>query len=159
MDRLNKLKRPVPHLPKPLAGYGLPDTVEALLPWTYVSERMVAARTYWICTLSAGSQPHVRPVWGVWVDDSLFFGGGPQTRWFRNLQAKPQVSVHLEDGDQAVIFEGVAGLVDDEALMVQLDDAYEAKYNLRHGPPIWQLYPERVFAWQSMQTVTRFQFE
>ena len=151
-------KKPVANLPRPLPGYGLPDSREVLLTWAYVSERMEASRAYWVCTLSVESHPHVRPVWGVWVNDTLFFGGGPETRWFRNIRANPQVAVHLEDGDKAVIFEGAATLVEDEELMVKLDDAYEAKYKLRHGPPIWQLHPERVFAWQSMQTMTKFTF-
>ena len=76
------------------------------------------------------------------------------------MKANPRLTVHLEDGNQAIIFEGHATLVgDDEALMTRIDDAYEVKYNMRHGPPIWQMNPERIFAWQSMDTVTKFTFD
>ncbi len=159
MDHPIEKKSPVAHLPQPLAGYGLPTSEELLLSWEYVSERMEASRTYWVCTMAPGSPPHARPIWGVWVDNTLFFGGSPDTRWFRNLQENPQVSVHLEDGDNAVIFEGWAELIEDSTFLSRLDDAYEEKYNMRHGPPIWRMHPERVFAWQSMGTMTKFLFE
>jgi general stress protein 26 len=155
----NNPKTPVPRLPNPLSGYGLPDSTAALLPWDFVSKRMAAAKTYWVCTISAQSQPHVRPVWGVWVAETLFFGGGPDTRWFRNIKANPRIAIHLEDGNEAVIFEGTARLVEDGDVMTRLDDAYEEKYQLRHGPPLWQLQPVRAFAWQSMQSLTKFTFE
>jgi hypothetical protein len=75
------------------------------------------------------------------------------------VKANPRLTVHLEDGNEAIIFEGQASPVNDEALMTRIDDAYEVKYNMRHGPPIWQINPDRVFAWRSMDTVTKFTFD
>jgi general stress protein 26 len=156
---MQNLKKPAANLPYPLAHYGFPESEEVLLPWSHVSERVNMARNYWVCTVTAKGDPHARPVWGVWVDDTLFFGGGPHTRWFRNVKANPRLTVHLEDGNEAIIFEGQASPVNDEALMTRIDDAYEVKYNMRHGPPIWQINPDRVFAWRSMDTVTKFTFD
>ena len=159
MKESTNRSQPIALLPEPLEGYGLPDSKEKLLAWNFVSKRMVDARNYWVCTVSSNQRPHARPVWGVWIDETLFFGGGSGTKWSRNLRADPQVSVNLEDGNESVIFEGRAKLVDDATLMKRLVDAYEAKYNIRHGPSIWQLYPDRAFAWRSMDTMTKFVFE
>jgi hypothetical protein len=70
--------------------------------------------------------------------------------------ANANVAVNLENGTQATIFHGHAVLTDDEALMNRLDDVYEVKYKIRHGPPIWQLVPEYVIAWNDMGSVTKF---
>ena len=61
----------VPH------DYGIPQTVEGTLAWDHVRERMTQARNYWIATARADGLPHAVPVWGVWVDDTLYFGGSP----------------------------------------------------------------------------------
>ena len=155
-----EIKIPVATLPKPLEGYGFPEDAGALLPWSHVSGRLAEARNYWVCTVSSKlSRAHARPIWGIWVDETLFFGGGPHTAWSRNLRANPLVSIHLEDGNEAVILEGSASLISDDNLMNRLDDVYEAKYDIRHGPPIWQLHPTQALAWQNMQSVTRFVFD
>lgn len=159
---------PKAQLPRHLEGYGLNDSAEKLLPWSFVAERAAASLNYWVCTVNNRHAPHVRPVWGVWYADELYFGGSPGTRWSRNLAANSQLTVHLEDGTEAVIFEGSAELAlrygegqanNDEALMTALDDLYEAKYNIRHGPPLWRMLPTKVFAWTSMGTMTKFTFE
>jgi hypothetical protein len=43
----------------------------------------------------------------------------------------------------------------------QLDrDAYEAKYSMRHGTPVWPLHPRKPFAWTQFATnPTRWQFD
>ncbi|NWG16569.1 MAG: pyridoxamine 5'-phosphate oxidase family protein, partial [Chloroflexi bacterium] len=129
-----------PHMPE---SYGVPTGSEGLLPWSYVTGRMAAARYYWIGTSRPDGRPHTMPTWGVWLDDTLYFGGSPETRWARNLAANPRVSVHLENAEEVVILEGsVTKLTEanaDPALLTRLDDAYEAKYNMRHGTPFWRV--------------------
>jgi hypothetical protein len=69
--------------------------------------------------------------------------------------------VHLDDSDQAVILEGTVTCVTDpdSDAMRRIDDAYEPKYNMRHGPPIWELRLKKVIAWSTMDTATRWLFE
>ncbi len=154
--------------PEPQAGrpyirdYGIPSSIEGTLPWSHVVGRMSAARNYWVGTADRQGQPHVTPVWGVWVEDTLYFGGGPDTRWSRNLAANPQVAVHLESGEDVVILEGVVERITDPAhpLVGPIDDAYEAKYAMRHGTPLWVLRPRLVFAWSKFpDNATRWRFE
>jgi hypothetical protein len=141
--------------------YGIPTSIEGTLPWSHVGERMAKARNYWIGTIHPEGRPHVMPVWGVWVDDTLYFGGGPDTRWSRNLAANPQVAVHLESGDDVIIVEGSVDRITDpkHPLLPRIDDAYEAKYQMRHGIPLWVLRPRVVFAWSKFpDNTTRWRF-
>jgi Pyridoxamine 5'-phosphate oxidase len=89
--------------------YGAPAPPGDLLPWSWAEQRLVAARTYWIATTRPDGRPHCRPVWGVWLADGFWFSTGSLAR--HNLAANPQITVHLESGDQVVIVEGVAAAV------------------------------------------------
>jgi len=152
-------ERSRPHTP----GYGIPETEEGMLPWSHVVDRLPGPRNYWVSTTRPDGRPHATPVWGVWVDDKLYFGGGPDTRRSRNLDLNPAVVVHLESGDDVVIIEGVTEKYTEQnaepALLTRIDDAYEAKYNMRHGTPVWAVRPKVVFAWTTYPTtVTRWKF-
>lgn len=141
--------------------YGIPRNAENLIEWSWVAERLRTERNYWICTSASDGRPHARPTWGVLVDDTICFGGGPRTRWSRILDANPRVSVHLESGTQVVIAEGTVGRITDgdDPRLAAIDDAYEAKYDMRHGPPIWLLRPSVVIAWTDFPAdATRFRF-
>lgn len=162
MSQMNKPNIPKAGRPFPVEGYGVPESEEGLLSWDFVVERAKKSRNYWIGTVLPDGRPHAMPVWGVWVDDRLHFGGGPHTRWSRNLEHQPHVVVHLESGDEVVIFEGTVTRITDpksEALK-RVDDGYEEKYKMRHGPPVWVLHPKKVFAWKEFPTsVTRWVFD
>ena len=110
------------------AGYGAAGLVEGLLPWSHTDERLAGARTYWIGTTLPDGTPHAVPVWGVWVDGRLYFGGSPETRMLRNLERNPAVVVHLESGDDVVILKGVAEVVTDRALLGRVGKVGAAKY-------------------------------
>jgi hypothetical protein len=64
--------------------------IRNLLPWSHVIAQVTPARNYWINTASPDGVPHARPVWGVWVNDTFFCGGGNETRWQRNLVKNPR---------------------------------------------------------------------
>ncbi len=152
-------------------GYGIPETDEDLLPWGYVEERMAASRNYWIATAAPGGRVSATPVWGVWVQDTLYFDGSPQTRRGRNIAANPSVAVHLEDGTRAVIIEGeVREVIKPEPdLANQLVAAYTAKYAADGYTPtldqwdqggLFRLDKRRAFAWTEFpKDVTRWVFE
>jgi Pyridoxamine 5'-phosphate oxidase len=89
--------------------FGAPAPSGELLPWSWAEQRLVAARNYWIATTRPDGRPHCRPVWGVWLPDGFWFSTGSVAR--HNLVANPQITVHLESGDQVVIVEGVAAAV------------------------------------------------
>lgn len=141
--------------------YGVPTGKRGLIPWASVVERLKNESNYWICTSSPDGIPHTRPTWGVFVDNTICFGGGPETKWSRNLRVNPEATLHLESGSEVVIAEGTVDRIADahDPRLRAIDDAYEVKYNMRHGPPIWTLAPKVVFAWSNFPTdMTRFRF-
>jgi Pyridoxamine 5'-phosphate oxidase len=103
------------------------------------------------------------PVWGVWVDEALWFSSSPQSRKGLNLTRDPRVTVHLESGDDVVVLEGEVelGPIDD-----RVADAYEAKYAYRPDPGdpdgLWfALRPSVAYAWLEREypsTATRYEW-
>jgi general stress protein 26 len=126
------------------------------LPWSYAEERLRAALNYWLSTVGPAGRPHARPVDGVWVEGALCFGGSPETRWVRNLQANPAVSVSLPSDAEAIILEGEAEFIDHEShpLSAPVQAATRAKYPQYYTSddtpafqPFWALRPRVAYAW------------
>lgn len=137
--------------------YGIPVTSEGMLPYTHVEDRLLSSRNYWISTVRPDGRPHAVPTWGVWLGGKLYFGGGTRTRKARNLATNRHVAAHTESADEVVILEGSAEIVADEDEQRRVDDAYEEKYGMRHGPTVWRLTPGVAFGWTTFpDTVTRW---
>ncbi len=141
-----------PHADRPVApGYGIvgPKSGKGLLPWTWVSKRMNACRTFWLATIYAGkNRPHVMPIWGVWVDDGFFFSTGRKSRKGRNIAACPACTISNDDSEEAVIVDGDAVEVTDKLMLEKAAQAYMKKYKIdprTMGEPLFVVHPERVF--------------
>lgn len=122
----------------------------AQIPWSWATERLGRARTYWIATTRPAGQPHSRPVWGVWLDNALYFSTGSLAA--RNLVAQPAITVHLESGNEVVIIEGVAHQLDDASLLERVVGLYNQKYHWNLDPnqlpgPFYAVYPRVAFGW------------
>lgn len=167
---------PNPPTPEPLAQrpamqeYGISSEPEGLLPWSYASQQLAAARNYWIGSTRPDGRPHAAPVWGVWVDETFYFGTGPGSVKARNLAANPALVVHLESGDDVVILEGEAQWLPavDADLWQRIADQYAVKYDgFRPDPPSPQgpfiaLRPRIAFGWQErdfVRSATRWSFD
>jgi hypothetical protein len=107
------------------------------------------------------------PVWGFWLDGSLYFGTARSTRKARNLAHNPALSVHLESGDDVVILEGAAVEVDlsDKQTLKELDAASRAKYKMPlmviPENVVYCVRPRVVLAWTESDfpnNATRWQF-
>ena len=154
-----------PHMP----GYGILDADKGngLLPWSWATDRLTRAHTYWVATVRPDGAPHVMPVWGVWIGGRFYFGTDRRSTKGRNLAQQPAVVVHLESGDDTVILEGVASQVTDAPLLSEIDNAYQKKYGMRVvGHPgdtgIYCVSPKKVFAWREKDfpvSATRWQCE
>jgi hypothetical protein len=161
-----------PRVERPyVPGYGIPESVEGALPWSWVEERLGVAETYWVATTSPDGRPHLMPVWGAWLDGRVWIEGGRATRRARNLAADPRVTVGVElAGDGAVIVEGIARAVDvpaDLALrLVEAFGKYAASRDYHTDPTnwtgegaIWAVEPVVVFGWSSFPAdATRWRF-
>lgn len=130
-----------------------PDSVP--LPWKWASDRLVAARNYWIATTRLDGRPHSRPVWGVWLDGAFYFSTGSLAA--QHLPHRPDITVHLESGSETVIIEGRAHLVDDRELVVRIVDEYNPKYHWDMDPdalpgPFYEVKAQVAFGWISDAT-------
>ncbi len=121
-------KTPKASRPTMPRDYGIAKGAKGRLEWTWAAERMAAAKNYWIVSVRPDGRPHAMPVWGVALDDTVYFSTAPNSRKGLNLAANPAVVVHLESGDETVVLEGTAVLVTDAATLNRFDDAYAAKY-------------------------------
>lgn len=154
-----------PHIP----GYGVPESVDGTLPWSWAVERLELAMIYRLATTGSNGTPHLIPIWGAWVDDRWYVEGGP-TRWQRNLRENPQMAIQIETDDEVVIVEGVATeLVAPPSPLADTILAGYAKYKAAglyeasadHWTEggLWELRPVKAFAWSVFPTdMTRFRF-
>jgi uncharacterized pyridoxamine 5'-phosphate oxidase family protein len=143
------------------ASYGIAKVEEGMLSWEHVNTLLGNALNYWIATTNSDGRPHVRPVWGAWVDNTLYFDGSPETGWGRNILRDPRISVQVEAGDDAIIIEGVIVEVpkgDDELiekLLASYRPKYMPKYNYDHVNEadgwrergLFSLRSTKIFAW------------
>jgi PPOX class probable F420-dependent enzyme len=146
--------------------YGIHEDEEGLLDWSWATERLVAARNYWVSTTRPDGRPHTMPVWGLWHEEAFFFSSAPSSRKARNLEANPAVVVHLESGDEVVIVEGRAEYVTDAELLRRLSEDYTRKYGFEvtftaEGRGLVTVRPQIAYAWRELDfpaTATRFSF-
>ncbi len=137
---------PEPSQPRMFGGY----VGSARLPWTWATERLSRARTYWIATTCPDGQPHSRPVWGIWLDNTFYFSTGSLAA--QNLVAHPAITVHLESGSEVVIIEGTAEPVADASLLERVVSLYNQKYlwdlDANHLPgPFYAVRSQVAFGW------------
>ncbi|MEU5957346.1 pyridoxamine 5'-phosphate oxidase family protein [Streptomyces sp. NPDC047525] len=160
---------PVPVAETPVM-FGMPMPPGELLPWTWAAERLTTARTYWIATTRPDGRPHTRPVWGVWLEDGLWFSTGSVAR--HNLPGNPEITVHLDDGDRPVIVEGTGEAVVGVRELTRFVTAYNPKYEwdvaateegVEDGSgaagPVFRVRSRLVFGWDSdLRAATRWRF-
>lgn len=122
-----------------MPGYGISESAEGLLPWSWALERIEACRNFWVQSVRPDGRPHSMPVWGVWADGRFFFSTARTSRKAANLGVNPRCVVCTESGHEAVIVEGEASVVEDAETLRPVWAAYKAKYG-------WDLEGESMFA-------------
>lgn len=138
-----------------LDRYGSPE-----LPWSLprdilASDTPTADLTFFVATVRPDGRPHSTGVGAVWVDDALYFKGGPGTRRSRNLAQNPACSISVRLRSIDLVLEGEAHRVTDSATLERVvtvyntagwpatvdGDALTAPFSAPSaGPPPWHLY-------------------
>jgi hypothetical protein len=142
-----------PQLPK---GY-VDNPISSVL-WDDVIQRLTESKNYWLCSVRPDGRPHSIPRWGVFLDDHFYYDGSPDTRHARNLAANPWISLHLEDGDRAIIAEGNSTATGKPGIELaqRLASAFCAKYEKFGYAPradqwdqegLYVFTPVKVLAW------------
>jgi nitroimidazol reductase NimA-like FMN-containing flavoprotein (pyridoxamine 5'-phosphate oxidase superfamily) len=154
-----------PHIP----DYGIPTSTEGLVPWSWAVELLERALIYSLATAGSDGAPHTIPIWGAWVDGRWYVEGG-NTRWQRNLRENPRMAINVAIDADVAIVEGTAReLVAPDAPLAERIVAGFAKYREPKGYEaspenwasggLWELRPEKAFAWSAFpDNVTRFRF-
>lgn len=102
--------------------------VSATTAWADAHRQLAEARHYWLTTVRPDGRPHVMPLFGVWLDDALYFTANPATRKARNLADDPRCAVAASSDDLDLILEGEARRVRDEPTVRRVAEAYASKY-------------------------------
>ncbi len=137
-----------------MEAYGVPVSSEGMLPWDWAVERFSRSHNYWLTTVRPDGAPHVMPVWGIWLDGAWYFSTGARSRKGRNLENNPKCVVCNESAEEAVIVEGTAQRLPDDAIPSQAFADYKAKYGWDLDPkrgPVWRVTPVAVFAMPEKQ--------
>jgi hypothetical protein len=113
-----------PHMP----DYGIDAGTDGLLPWSWALERIDASRTFWLATSWPDGRPHVMPVWAVWDGTALLVSCGLHARKARNLFLDPRCAITTEDGQNPVVLECRASVVDDDPGKQRYLELVNAKY-------------------------------
>ena len=78
------------------------------------AERLTTEPVGWLVTLDADGTPQPSPVWFLWDGADRVLIYSQETKKVRNIEARPRVAFHFNDGDDAdgpgsvVIFIGAA---------------------------------------------------
>ena len=145
-------------------GYGFDQAKSPAgkrFPWRRASKLLETARNYWIGTSGPGGRPHSAPVWAVWLDGVLYFSTGEESRKGRNMRANPQVTVHPEVDNEAVIVEGTAQRITNAATLRPVWKAYNKKYDWDvEGYPFYVVRPLVAYSFKEdlPETATRWSF-
>ena len=160
-----------PKISRPQFPRGYVDNPASYVDWSWVITQLIESKNYWLCSSRPDGRPHAIPRWAVYVDEKIYYDGSPETRHAQNIIANPNVSVHLESGDQVVILEGtsVPAGKPDSNLAQRLVASYRKKYASQGYSPepsqwdeggLYVFIPHQCITWTSFtENPTKFVFE
>lgn len=108
-------------------GEHKPADPGAVIPWSEGLAMLSSASTYWFATVR-DRRPHVRPVFGVWVDGAFCTTSNPTKQKGRNLAANPNCAFTVSVDAIDFVVEGTAAAVTDPDQVERVFAAYRAKY-------------------------------
>jgi hypothetical protein len=112
------------------ARYSSPDAKPT--EWSEARRQLGTAEIFWVTTVRADARPHVTPLIAVWLDHALYITSGPEEQKAKNLAQNPHCilttgcNTYGEGLD--LVVEGDAVNVGDDAHLVRIAAAFEAKY-------------------------------
>ncbi len=96
----------------------------------HIAERLRSNVIAWLGTVRADGRPHLVAVWFLWDGEHILIFSIPNNQKIRNLRQNANVTVALDDthdGEDPIVIEGTAELVDDPNISTNLP-AYLEKY-------------------------------
>ena len=120
-------------MPEPRASVpkmGFPAERPELHQWSESKGILEKASTYLLATVRPDGRPHVTPLWGVWLNDALYFATSEESRKGKNMAVNPRCAVSVSHGDLNLVVEGRVSIVRDEAQLQKVLESYTPKYDL-----------------------------
>jgi len=116
---------------EPISTRNLDQDGHAELPWSrprdlLASQTPTEDLTFFVATVRPDGRPHSAGVGAIWVENALYFVGGPGTRRSRNLAANPACSVSVRLRGIDLVLEGDAHRVDDPDTLEQIAAVYRS---------------------------------
>jgi PPOX class probable F420-dependent enzyme len=105
----------------------------------HTAERLRKETILWLASVRADGRPHLAPVWFLWEGEAILLFSKPEQQKIRNIRQNPAVTLALDtadDGEDVLVLEGVAALVDEPDLTTALP-AYASKYAARLAEMGW----------------------
>lgn len=106
-----------------------------------VAERLQTERVIWIVTTAADGTPQPNPVWFLWDGAEFLIYSLPNAARVEHIRRNPHISLHFNssvDGDDVVVFSGVAREVPDAPTADQVPEYVE-----RYKDSIQNLFENR----------------
>lgn len=162
---------------RPTFPKGYVDKPVSFLSWDWVATQIRESKNYWLCSVrpptaeAPHGRPHVMPRWGVFVGGRVYYDGSSETRHNRNIETNPNVAIHLENGTEAIILEGMTVPAGRPSLELgkSLAEEYAKKYkdlgyapepNSWDGGGLYVFTPRQCIAWSTFNDdPTKFIFE
>jgi hypothetical protein len=116
--------------------------------------RLQSERNVWLATTRPNGKPHLIPIWFVWVDEKFYLcTSDEQSVKVRNLRANPRASVALEDGNQPLIAECTAQILE-EPFPAAVVEAFRQKFDWDIANDdiyrlVLELTPVKWLSWQA----------
>ena len=100
------------------------------LQQAHTAGRLTTDEMLWLATVRPDGRPHIVPVWFLWQGETILVFSKPNNQKIRNLRQNAAVTVSLDNtdrGDDVIILEGTAELIDDPDVTTTLP-AFASKY-------------------------------
>lgn len=117
-------------------------------------------RTVRLATASPDGRPHVVPLWFVWVDGTVFLNSTLGNVTIRNLEANPQATGSIDDGEaydelRGVLVHGRVERADGDPRVAAAKELWSVKYMGGNPVPydrwknrVWlRLTPSSIASW------------
>ncbi len=133
----------------------VPNDPKLWITWSHASAKLRNERVYWLSTSTSAGRPHAAPLWGIWKNEAFHFETDPWSAKGRNLAANPLAVVHVQDGLDTVIAEGVVERIKGKAELSRLQKDYQRKYDYRPDwadesrQVVFRLKPRIIHAWRA----------
>ena len=130
-----------------------PEEIEA-----YLTEH----RTIRLATVSGAGEPHVVPLWFVWMEGVVFMNSTLGNVTIRNLDRNPNATGSVDDGEtydelRGVLIHGPVEQTDDDPRLPAVAEAWSHKY-LGGNPVPYRRWRNRVWLRQTPHRLTSWDF-